>query len=70
MNDALALDIEEGLESEAGDDESWPTEGKIEFRNVWMRYRDELGHVLKGIDLVIEPHHKGTHTHTCVLHSV
>jgi ABC-type multidrug transport system fused ATPase/permease subunit len=54
--------VEEGLE--AGDDdeeeEQWPTEGRIEFRDVWMRYRDELGHVLKGIDLVIQPHHKGT----------
>ncbi|ELR15339.1 ABC transporter transmembrane region domain containing protein, partial [Acanthamoeba castellanii str. Neff] len=55
------VDVEEGLEADDDDEgEQWPTEGRIEFRDVWMRYRDELGHVLKGIDLVIQPHHKGT----------
>lgn len=61
----LALDVEEGggivkrEEEDEEDDEGWPTEGRIEFQNVWMRYRDDLDHVLKGIDLTIEAHHKG-----------
>jgi ABC-type multidrug transport system fused ATPase/permease subunit len=38
----------------------WPTQGRVEFKNVWMRYRGELDHVLKGIDLVIEPFQTGT----------
>ncbi len=69
------VDVEEGLEADDDDDndgdegEQWPTEGRIEFRDVWMRYRDELGHVLKGIDLVIEPHHKGTRHTTHAPHT-
>jgi hypothetical protein len=26
----------------------WPDEGRIEYRDVWMRYRPELDPVLKG----------------------
>lgn len=31
------------------------THGEIEFQNVWMRYRDHLDYVLKGISIKIEP---------------
>jgi ATP-binding cassette, subfamily C (CFTR/MRP), member 1 len=31
----------------------WPTHGKVELRNVKMRYRDELPLVLRGLDLII-----------------
>lgn len=55
-----SFDLEEGGgESEDGSEELWPTEGKIEFQNVWLRYRNDLDHVLKGIDLTIEARHKG-----------
>ena len=26
----------------------WPEEGRIEYRDVWMRYRPELDPVLRG----------------------
>ena len=29
--------------------DDWPTEGAIEFKEVWMRYRPELDPVLKGV---------------------
>lgn len=34
---------------------TWPTAGKIEFRNVYMRYRPHLPCVLKGVSLVFPP---------------
>lgn len=40
------------------DDREWPSEGRIEFNNVWLRYRDDLGHVLQGISLTIDARHK------------
>ena len=36
----------------------WPQFGKIEFKNVYMRYRPGLPHVLKGISLTIKPGEK------------
>jgi len=32
---------------------SWPAEGRIEFNNVRMKYRDELPDVLKGLTLTV-----------------
>jgi ABC-type multidrug transport system fused ATPase/permease subunit len=58
-------DLEEGHhlhEADTHDDTSeaaWPTEGRIEFRTAWMRYRHDLTPVLKGINLTIEARHKG-----------
>lgn len=40
--------------------EEWhPSEGRIELRNAWMRYREDLSAVLKGVSFTIEPGHKG-----------
>lgn len=39
--------------------EEWPTEGKLEFRNVQLRYRKELPPVLNNISFVIN---SGEHT--------
>ena len=36
----------------------WPQYGKIEFRNVYMKYRPELPHVLKGLSFVINASEK------------
>ena len=46
----------EGLRHTMKDEElpsDWPTGGKVELRNVKMRYRDELPLVLKGLTLSI-----------------
>jgi ATP-binding cassette subfamily C (CFTR/MRP) protein 1 len=55
------MDLEEGSTSmlDDKDSEEWPTAGRIEFQNVHMRYREDLGHVLKGVSLAIEAGHKG-----------
>ncbi|KAG0326603.1 hypothetical protein BGZ99_009350 [Dissophora globulifera] len=37
---------------------SWPSEGKINFNNVTMRYRPELPRVLRDISFEIQPGHK------------
>lgn len=34
---------------------SWPERGEIRFKNVWLRYRPGLEHVLKGLNLSIKP---------------
>jgi ABC-type multidrug transport system fused ATPase/permease subunit len=39
----------EGAKTEA----SWPAQGRIEFKNVHMRYREELPNVLKGLTLSV-----------------
>merc|ERR1711990_793404 len=36
----------------------WPSRGKIEFKNIKLRYRPKLEQVLKGISMVIEPEMK------------
>ena len=33
---------------EAQPEAEWPQAGRIEYRDVWMRYRPELDPVLKG----------------------
>lgn len=33
---------------------AWPSEGKLKFENVQMRYRESLPLVLKGISMTIE----------------
>ena len=33
----------------------WLHSGGIQFENVWIKYRDELPHVLKGLSFTIEP---------------
>lgn len=32
----------------------WPQHGKVEFDNVWLRYRPTLPNVLKGVDFKVE----------------
>ncbi|KAG0207958.1 hypothetical protein BGX28_000971 [Mortierella sp. GBA30] len=39
-------------------DAAWPSEGAISFKNVSMRYRDELPRVLRNISFDIQPGHK------------
>ena len=36
----------------------WPTQGKIEFQNVWMSYRPELEPVLRGLSFQVQPKQK------------
>lgn len=38
--------------------EDWPNEGRIEFKNVKMRYRDNAPLVLKDLSFVIHPKEK------------
>ena len=33
---------------------SWPTQGAITFKNVHMRYREDLPDILKGVDFSIK----------------
>jgi len=33
----------------------WPSEGRVEFRDVWMRYRPELPPALRGVSFTILP---------------
>ena len=47
-----------GYDEDDSDDIEWPSEGRIEFSNVWLRYRDDLGHVLQGISLTIDARRK------------
>jgi len=36
-------------------DDDWPTEGAIEYEDVWMRYRPELDPVLRGVTFAVAP---------------
>ena len=38
--------------------EKWPSEGKIEFQNYWVKYRANLPFVLKNITFTINPNEK------------
>ena len=37
---------------------NWPSEGKIQFKNLKMKYRDNTEIVLKGINIIIRPKEK------------
>ncbi|TMW55715.1 hypothetical protein Poli38472_010597 [Pythium oligandrum] len=37
---------------------AWPQQGHIEFSNVFLRYRDGLEFVLRGVNFTIQPGHK------------
>ncbi|KAJ1903746.1 Transporter of the ATP-binding cassette (ABC), partial [Coemansia sp. IMI 209127] len=39
-------------------EEHWPSTGRIEFRNFSMKYREDLEHVLKDVNLTINPGEK------------
>ena len=41
---------------------SWPHQGKIEFRNFYVKYRPNLPHVLKNVSLQIQPSEKVINT--------
>ena len=56
--DALRLlDDEDGIISKHAPPTDWPSEGKIEFKNISMRYRDGPL-VLKGFDAQLQPREK------------
>ena len=38
--------------------ENWPSEGKIEFRNISIKYRPDLDIVLKNLNIIINPKEK------------
>lgn len=38
--------------------EQWPTEGRVEFQNLKMRYRPGLDSILKGVSFTIQPGEK------------
>lgn len=38
--------------------QNWPTEGKIQFRNVFYRYFEEAEPVLRDLSFVIKPNEK------------
>ncbi|TMW55712.1 hypothetical protein Poli38472_010594 [Pythium oligandrum] len=37
---------------------AWPQQGRIEFNNVFLRYRDGLEFVLRGVSFTVQPGHK------------
>merc|ERR1719440_543054 len=37
---------------------SWPSEGKIEFKNVVASYRADLAPILRGMNITIQPSEK------------
>lgn len=37
---------------------SWPSQGAIVFKNVTMRYRENLEPSLRGLNFTVEPRHK------------
>lgn len=52
-----------GLVQEAGaesseehkPDDNWPTDGALEYQDIWMKYRPGLDPVLKGVSFVVNP---------------
>lgn len=38
--------------------QQWPTDGKVDFQQVSMRYRPDLPLVLKSLTVTVEPAHK------------
>lgn len=38
--------------------ENWPSQGKIELKSIYVKYRSELDDVIKGLSLTIEPTEK------------
>lgn len=36
-------------------DDNWPTDGALEYQDVWMKYRPGLDPVLKGVSFVVNP---------------
>ena len=38
--------------------DEWPANGKIEFNDIWIKYRENLPCVLKGLNLTINPQEK------------
>lgn len=40
--------------SESGVSMQWPRAGEIEFRRVWMKYRETLAPVLRGLSVKID----------------
>lgn len=58
MNEYTKLPSEDLLEKEADKQlaiEEWPTSGKIEFKNITMKYREELEPAVKGLSVSVQP---------------
>ena len=36
----------------------WPTEGKVEFQNVSLKYNEDFDYAIKDVTFVAEPHSK------------
>mgnify|MGYP002718878327 CR=1 FL=1 len=53
----LELEAPPLLPSDPGSGE-WPTEGKVEFKSVELKYRSDLPLVLKGITFSVQPGEK------------
>lgn len=48
--DSLVKDVDKQL-----DKEHWPNNGKIDFKNVSMKYREELEPAVRGLTVSIQP---------------
>ncbi|KAJ2854372.1 hypothetical protein GGI22_004517, partial [Coemansia erecta] len=46
------------VENETTPNEQWPSTGRIELRNFSIKYREDLEHVLKDVNLTINPSEK------------
>ena len=56
---AETLESEAAFEVEAAKPKAeWPSQGKIEFKDVWLSYRPNLPPVLHGISILIQPRQK------------
>ena len=53
--DEEAWDAKDPEVEKQADSSDWPQNGAVEFRNVQLRYREELGPVLKGLSVSIRP---------------
>ena len=46
------------VSSDSAVEKSWPTKGKVDMKNVYMKYRPDNDFVIKGLDLQVNPGEK------------
>jgi len=51
-------DLDVPKDKEVIEKEHWPSKGEIVYNNVYMKYRKQTDHVLKGVDFAIKPGEK------------